>query len=160
MTAALLAQVLAQQFPGQRIEQADVRIIPLHLHATADPAGRRAVVSGLHFHAAVQMHRALAVLVIAEGLDGQRQQRRSFFGEHRRDLPLGGAVNARVGPALFPAIQIGLRFFRGFEAQALERRLLRVADARFHLALSIRIVHAARQARRRRSVSARRGTAD
>src|SRR5208337_201202 len=34
---------------------------------------------------------------------------------------------------------------RGFEAQALERRLLRVAHARLHLALPIRIVHATRK---------------
>ena len=93
--------------------------IPLHLHAPADPARRRAVVSGLDLHAAVQMHRALAVLVIAERLDGQRQQRGPLFGEHRRDLPLGRAVDARVGPALFPVIQVGLRLLEAFEAHAL-----------------------------------------
>jgi transposase len=71
--ATLLAQVLAQQIPGQGIEQANVGIIPLHLHATADPAGRRAIVSRIHLHTAVQMHCALAVLVIAERFDGQRQ---------------------------------------------------------------------------------------
>ena len=83
---------------------------------TADPAGRRAIVSRFHFHAAVQMHRALAVLVIAERFDWQRQQRRFFFREHRGHLAFGGAVNARVGPALFPAVQIGLRFFQQFRS--------------------------------------------
>jgi len=71
--AALLAQVLAQQVSGQGIEQADVQVIPLDLHPPPDPAGRRALVSRVHFHAAVQMHGALAVLVIAEGFHGQRQ---------------------------------------------------------------------------------------
>ena len=140
-----LAQVLAQQLAGLRIEQADVLTIPLHLHAPADPARRRAVVGGFDFHAAVQMNRALAVLVIAERLERQRQQRGFLFGEHGRDLPFGGAVNARVGPALFPVIQVGLRFFQTFEALPFERRFLGVADAGLDLALSIRIAHAARQ---------------
>jgi hypothetical protein len=37
------------------------------------------------------MHRALAVLAVAEGLDGQRQQGRLLLGEHDGDLPPGGA---------------------------------------------------------------------
>ena len=41
--------------------------------------------------------------------------------------------------------RVRLRFFRALKAQTLERRLLRVADARFHFALAIRIVHAARK---------------
>ena len=77
-----------------------LQTIPLHLHAPADPARRRAVVGSLHFHAAIQMHRALAVLVIAERLERQRQQGGLLFGKHGRDLPLGGAVDARVGPPL------------------------------------------------------------
>ena len=106
------------------------------------------------------MHRALAVLVIAERLEWQRQQRRLFLGEHRRHLALGGAVNARVGPALFPVVQIGLRLLQTLEAQALQRRLLRVADAGFDFALAIRIAHPARQRDRAVVLAARRGTAD
>ena len=75
MAAARLAQVLAQQLAGVRVQQAHLPGIPLHLDAPADPARRRAVVGRFDFDAAVQMHRALAVLVVAEGLDGQRQQR-------------------------------------------------------------------------------------
>ena len=112
--------------------------------APADPARRRTVVGRFDFHAAVQVHRAFAVLVIAERLDGQRQQGRPLFGEHGRHLPLGGAVDARVGPALFPMIQIGLRFLQAFETHALQRRLLRMADAALDLPLAIRIRHAAR----------------
>ena len=147
VTAALLAQVLAQQLPGEGIEQPNMRVIPLHVNAASDPARRRAIVGGLDFDAAVQVHGALAVVVIAERFDRQRQQRRFLFGEHGRDLPLGGAVNARVGPALFPAIQIRLRFFQALEALTLERRFLRVADAGFDLAFAIRILHAARKRR-------------
>ena len=75
------------------------------------------------------MHRALAVLVVAERLHRQRQQRRPLFGEHGGDLPLGGAVDARVGPARFPVVQVGLGFLQAFEAQPFQRRLLRMADA-------------------------------
>src|ERR1039458_9764889 len=75
-------------------------------------------------HAAVEMDGAFSVLVIAEGLDRQRQQGGSFFGEHGRDLPLGGAMDARVGPVRFPILQVGLRLLRAFEAQALQRGLL------------------------------------
>jgi hypothetical protein len=45
----------------------------------------------------------------------------------RTDL-CGGPMDARVGPALFPAIQIRLRFFQALEAHPFERRFLRVAD--------------------------------
>ena len=117
----------------------------MHLHAAADPARRRAVVGRLDFHAAIQMHRALAVLVIAEWLHRQRQQGRPLFGEHGRHLPFGGAVDARVGPALLPVVQIGLRLLQAFEAQSFQRRFLGMADASLHLSLAIRIAHAAGQ---------------
>ena len=44
MPAARRAQMLAQELAGLRREQADVEIVPLHLDALADPAGRRAVI--------------------------------------------------------------------------------------------------------------------
>ena len=135
MAAARLAQVLAQQLARLRIHQSHLPQIPLHLDVPADPARRRAVVGRFDFHAAVQMHRALAVLVVAEGLDRQRQQSRLLLGEHDRDLPLGGAVDARVGPALFPVIQVGLGFLQAFEAQPFQRRFLGMADAALHLSL-------------------------
>jgi hypothetical protein len=37
-------------------------------------------------------------------------------------------MDARVRPALFPTIQIRLRFFQTLEALPFERRFLRVAD--------------------------------
>ena len=95
------------------------------------------------------MHRALAVLVIAKRFHWQRDQRRIFFGEHRRDLALSGAVNARVGPALFPVIEIRLRFFQALEPLSFQRRFLRVADAGFDFALgekrALQIVRVTRQ---------------
>jgi hypothetical protein len=65
------------------------------------------------------MYHPLAVLVIAEGFERQRKQRWLLLGEHGRNLALGSAVDASVGPALFPAVQIGLRFFQTLEAQTL-----------------------------------------
>src|SRR5450756_2078831 len=118
--------------------------VPLHTDAPADPARRRTIVSRFDLHAAVQVHRAFAVLVIAEGLDGQRQQDRPLFGEHNRNLPLCGAMDARVGPARFPMAQVGLRLLRAFESHALQRGLLRMAHAALDLPLTIRICHAAR----------------
>jgi hypothetical protein len=47
MPAALLAQVLTQQLAGERIDQPDVRGVPLHSHTASDPTGRRAVIGRL-----------------------------------------------------------------------------------------------------------------
>jgi hypothetical protein len=144
MPAALLAQMLAQQLSCFRMEQADMLSIPLHCHAAADPAWWRAVVGRFHFDAAVQMYRSFTVLVIAKRFQGQRLERRFFFGEHRGDLSLGGAMDSRIGPAFFPAIQIGLGFLQTLEAKPLQWRFLGMADTGFHLAFSIRILNAAR----------------
>ena len=111
-----------------------MRGVPLDLKMATDPAGRSAVIGGLDFHTPVQVHRAFAVLVVAERFNRQRKQRRALLGEHRRDLSLGGSMNARVGPMCFPAIQIELRIFQAFEAQSLERRLLRVTHTGFDFA--------------------------
>ena len=46
---------------------------------------------------------------------------------------------------VFPAIQVRLRRLDRLEAQALQRRLLRVADAGFDFPFAIGIAHAARQ---------------
>src|SRR5215467_12994001 len=143
MATALLAQVLAQQSAGDRVPEADMGGIPLDLNTAADPAWRRAVVSGLHLDTTVQVHGPLAVLVIAERLDRQRKQCWALFGEHRCDLPLGGPVNACVGPVRFPAVQIGLCVFQTLEALPFEGRLLRMTDAGFDFAFPIRVLHSA-----------------
>ena len=70
---------------------------------------------------------------------------RLFLRKHRGDLALGRAMDAGVGPARLPAVEIRLRRLERLEAQPLQRRLLRVADAGFDLALPIRIADAARQ---------------
>ena len=72
---------------------------------------------------------------------------RLLFGEHRRYLPLGPAVDALVGPALFPVIQVCLRLFQTLELLALQRCLLRMGDARLHFPFAIRIPHFARNCR-------------
>src|SRR5258708_33334892 len=113
----------------------------------ADPAWRRSVVSRLYFDAAIQVNGAFSVLVVTERLQRQRLQRRLLFGEHRSDLPLGAAMDALVGPAFFPVVQIRLRLFQTLEALALQRRLLRMADPGLDLAFTIWIAHTARQSR-------------
>ena len=42
-------------------------------------------------------------------------------------------MDARVGPAFFPVVQVGLGFLEAFEAEALQRRFLHMADARLYL---------------------------
>jgi hypothetical protein len=71
MPAAGRAEVLAQQLAG-RGEQTDVEAIPLDVDLAADPARRRAVVGGLDFDAAVEVHRPETVAVVPKGLEGQR----------------------------------------------------------------------------------------
>jgi len=75
------------------------------------------------------VHRAFAELVITEGLQRQRQQCRPLFGEHGGDLTFGGAVNAGIGPALFPMVEIALRLLQAFEAESFERGFLGMTDA-------------------------------
>ena len=91
------------------------------------------------------MDRALAEAVVAKRFERQRPERRPLLGKHRGDLALRRAVDARVGPARFPAIEVRLRRLERLEAQALQRRLLRVADAGFDFAFAIGIADAARQ---------------
>src|SRR6516225_11935111 len=126
--------MLAQQLPGPWGQQANMQGIPLDLHLPSDPTWRRTIIGRLDLDTTVQMHRALAILVIAEGLEGQRQQGGTFFGKHGRHLPFGRTVNARVRPALFPTIQITLRLLQAFEAQPFQGRFLRMAYARLDLA--------------------------
>ena len=137
--------MLAQELSRLRGEQADVQIIPLHLDPLADPAGRRAVVRGFDFDAAIEVHRAFAVAVIPKRFERERTERGLLLGKHHGDLPLRRAVDARVRPARFPAIQIRLRLVETLEAQSFERRLLRMADAGFDLPFAIGIADTARE---------------
>jgi hypothetical protein len=74
------------------------------------------------------MDRPRAEAVIAKRLERQRPEGRPLLGKHSGDLALGRGVDARVGPPVLPAIEIGIRGRQRLEAQAFERRLLRVAD--------------------------------
>src|ERR1700752_2922602 len=86
------------------------------------------------------MHHPFAVLVIAERFYRKREQGWFFFYENGRLLPFRGAVNARIRPVRFPAIQIGLRLFQTLEALSFQRSFLGVAYGRLHLAFSIWIL--------------------
>ena len=115
MSAALAAQMLAQQLTGARIKQTHEHRVPLHVDLPSDPARRRTIISSFDFDATIEMNRAFAVLVVAERLQRQSLQVGLFFGEHRCHLSLSPAVDARVGPALFPVVQIRLRLFQALE---------------------------------------------
>jgi hypothetical protein len=91
------------------------------------------------------MHDSLAVLVITKRLEGQGLEEGFFFCEHGRDLPFGGAVDARIGAVGLPTIQIGLGFFQTLEAFSLEWSFLRVTDSGFNFAFAIGILDAAGQ---------------
>jgi hypothetical protein len=93
----------------------------------------------LRLRRSVQVHRAFAIPVVTKRLDRQLAQGRLLLGKHHRDLALDRPVDAGVGPALFPSIEVGLCFVDRFEAQPLERSPLRVTHSRFDLALTIRI---------------------
>jgi len=107
------------------------------------PARRRSIVSSFNLDATIQVHRALAILVVAERLQRQRLQKGLLFSEHRRHLPLGAAMDALVGPVLFPVIQVRLRLFKTLELLALQRRLLRMPtpDSTFPFRSGSRTLH-------------------
>ena len=145
MPAVRRAQVLAEELAGAGVEQPDVGRVPLDVDAPADPAGWRAVVGRGDFDAAIQVHGAVAVLVVAKRFERQRAERLAFFSKHGGDLALGRSVDARIGPAPLPAVQIRLGFVEALEAQAAQWRFLRVADAGLDLALAVWVADAARQ---------------
>jgi hypothetical protein len=118
--------------------------VPLHFNLPADPTRRQSVVGALHLDTVVEMDCPLAVLVVAKRFDRQGLQEGLFLGEHGCDLAFGGAVDAGVGPALFPVIEVGLGLFQALEALPLERSFLRVSDAGFDFTFAIRVSDSAR----------------
>ena len=52
-------------------------------------------------------------------------------------MPFRGAVNARIRPVRFPAIQIGLRLLQTLEALSFERCVFGVPDAALDFSFSI-----------------------
>ena len=89
------------------------------------------------------MHGACAVLITAERFQRQRQQLWLLFGKHGRHLPFGSAVDARIGPARFPMVQVSLRFRQTLKPLSFERCFLRMTDAGFNLTFAIRVAHPA-----------------
>src|SRR5437899_2338360 len=143
--AGVVALVLAQQRARLRVEDADPTLVPLDADVVADAAGRDAVVCLGDFDATVGMHGTRAEGVVAKRRGWERVQVGSLLGKHRRDLPLGGPMDARVGPAGLPVVEVGLGGVEALEAQPLEGRALRVADPRLDLPLAIGIADPARQ---------------
>jgi hypothetical protein len=118
MPAARGTDMLAQELTGRGIQQADEEVVPLHVDAPSDPARRGAVVRGLDLHAAIEVHGADAETVIAKRLEWEWAEGGSLLSKHGGDLTLRSAVDARVGPVGFPAIEIRLRLLQRFEAEA------------------------------------------
>src|SRR6516165_2199205 len=104
MPSARCSHMLAQQLTGLRIEQAYKEVVPLHVDPTTDPARRRAVVRGLDFDAAIEMHGADPEAVIAKRLEREGAEHGALLSKHHGDLTLRCAMDTRVGPVRFPAI--------------------------------------------------------
>src|SRR5262249_62047832 len=58
ISAALLAEMLAQKLVGAGMQDAHMQRVLLHLHGTSDPSRRQTVVGRFHFYATVQIGRA------------------------------------------------------------------------------------------------------
>ena len=82
---------------------------------------------------------------MAFGFERPWQQARFFVEEHGYDLAVGRAMNACVGPGLFPTVEIRLRFLQTLEAHPFERCSLGVADTGLHFPFAIGILDPARQ---------------
>src|SRR5438552_1437963 len=145
VAAGVVALVLAQQRARLRIEDADPTLVPLDADIVANAAGRDAVVRLGDFDAAVGMHGPGAEGVVAKRRGWEREEVGTLLGKHRRDLSIGGPVDARVGPPRIPVVEVDLRVSEPLEAQPLEGRALRVADPRLDLPLAIGIPDPARQ---------------
>src|SRR3989442_1674445 len=135
----VLPLVRAQERPGAQNEDADGARVPLDQEFGPDAARRDAVVGLGDLDAAVEVHGAGAEGVVAEGRRRERAKMRTLLGKHRGDLALGRAVDARVGPAGIPVIEVGLGVLQALEAQALERGGLGVAGPRLDFSFWIRI---------------------
>src|SRR6185295_8459885 len=144
MPPSFLMQVFTQELVRLRIQQPDHPAVPLNQNSPPYPSRRRAVVGRLHLHAAIQIHYSPSILIEAERLDRQRNQRRLLFGEHRCNLPLPGPVYSRICPPLFPIVEVSLRLIEAVEALPFERSFLCVTYSGFDLSLSIRIFDSAR----------------
>ena len=160
MPAARRPHMLAQELARLRIEQADEEVVPLHVDAAADPAGRRAVVGGLDFHAAIEVHGADAEAVVPKRLERERAERRLLLGKHRGDLAFRRAVDARVGPVRFPAIEIALAPPRATRSGARAAASSSRARRRLRLCPCDRDRRRDTAGRRRHSARAHRGRAD
>ena len=146
VVALLLAHVLAQQLARLRVEDADVKPVPLDREPPSDVARRQVVVGPGDLDAAIEMHGAVAELVVAEGFDRKRQQVRLLLGEHGRHLTLRRAVDPRVGPVRLPAIEVGLALLLGSRSEAHAACAAR-GSRRLDLAFPIWIAHPTRQRR-------------
>src|SRR5260370_1120721 len=121
------------------VGDANIKPLPPPIPFPSEPTPRQAVVGGIDFDTTVQIHAPLAMLVVAKRFQGKRQQGRFFFGKHGGDLSFRSAMNAGIGTACLPTIQIGLCLLQAFKAFSLEGSL-GMTDARFNFSFSIWIL--------------------
>jgi hypothetical protein len=89
-----LSPVLAQERASHRVAQPHVMLVPLGgwtALLVPEPARGRRIIGAGDLDAAVEMHGAGAVLVVAKRFERQRPETRLLLGEHGGDLALGGA---------------------------------------------------------------------
>ena len=150
-----------RSWPVCGVEQPDVQGVPLHLDCAADPARRRAVVRGLDFDAAVEVHRArrrtgsseTARAAAARARAAPRQTSRRPGAWSCRGCACRPSASPSGRDTLAPASSVSKRSpFSGV--------FCAWPTPGFDLALAIGIADAARQRRRRRSARARRDRAD
>src|SRR5207245_10842684 len=111
--------------------------IPLAGGVVADAAGGAPVVRPGDFDAAVGVYGAGAEGVVPKRGRRQRPEVRALLRKHGGDLALGRPVDARVGPARLPVLEVALRVGKPLEAQPLEGRALGVADPWLDLPLAV-----------------------
>lgn len=85
------------------VEHADQMRVPANPHAAADVLRRRGVVRLVDLQMAVAIDGAPGLAEQGEAIRRQRRERRSFDRlELLANLPLGRAVNPRIGDRLLP----------------------------------------------------------
>jgi hypothetical protein len=106
MEAAMSGEVFAEQLASLGTEEPHVQAVPAHLHLAGDPARRGVVVGGLDPDVPVEVHPALAVAIVAEGLDGWLAQGRLWRSEelHARRLAILRALGTPREEALSDAL--------------------------------------------------------
>lgn len=138
------ARMAADQRQRVQVADLDLVLIEADQHLGADRGRARGIPGAVNLNGGVVLHRARALLEVAEALDRQRLEVGALLLEHLLDLALGPAVNALGRPLLFPMHEKGVLRLDRFEAPPRQSRGLGVLDRVFHGPFSVRITNAGR----------------